>query len=111
MCKEAVEGGFVAWGLPPCALCLPVALCPLCATQPAWSCGCRVQAAWDENLGSTNSQSLQNVVKTCQHTEETSGSGSQQNAFLELLPIGKHSSILVVMTSQQPWIKIFSCLN
>lgn len=47
----------------------------------------------------TNLQSLQNEMKTFQETEETSGSGSQQNAFLELFPIGKHSSVLIVVTS------------
>lgn len=47
----------------------------------------------------TNLQSLQNEVKTFRETEETSGSGSQQNAFLELFPIGKHSSVLIVVTS------------
>lgn len=47
----------------------------------------------------TNFQSLQNEVKTFQETEEANGSGSQQNAFLELFPIGKHTSVLIVMTS------------
>lgn len=78
-----------------------VAPSPLCGTQPARaasvSAGFRQPGRKTWVL--TNSQSLQNEVKTFQETEETNGSGSQQNAFLELFQIGKHSSILIVMTS------------
>lgn len=92
----------LAWGLSVCGLCLWQWLCApsVAPSQPrAGSVSAEFRQPGRKTWVLTNFQSLQNEVKTFQEAEETSGSGSQQNAFLELFPIGKHTSVLIVMTS------------
>lgn len=97
LCEKPTPQDTLAWGLLPCGLCLWQWL--FAPASRAGSVSAEFRQLGRKTWVPTNLQSLQNEVKTFQETEETNGSGSQQNAFLELLPIGKHSSILIVVTS------------
>lgn len=102
LCEQSTPQDTLAWGLSLCGLCLWQSLrAPSVApSQPrAGSVSAEFRQPGRKTWVLTNFQSVHNEVKTFQETEETSGSGSQQNAFLELFPIGKHASILIVMTS------------